>query len=166
MGREFAKHTPAAVVARLLFEETGEVVAPRTIARRCAEFRAAQLRVRGAREQMQALVQASEQSDLTAEGMLRALAFQALLERPDEMGADPVALQTLRIKEKAVDLKARQVAIEEGKLRLLLEREAKVADAEKAVGKDLTPEEFHQRIREIYGLGGQKEDAATEGGRA
>jgi hypothetical protein len=155
MLREFRQRTPAATIARLVLQETGETIAPRTIARRAAEFKAGELRRQAARDQMAALVEAVEHSDLTAEGMLRALAFQALLEDPAGVGADPVALQELRIKEKAVDLRARQIAVEEAKLKLLQDRERKLADAEKAVGKDLTPEEFHQRVREIYGLGEQ-----------
>ena len=153
MLREFRQGTPAAIVARLVLAETGEQLAPRTIERRAAEFRAAQKRQQAAREQMDALVHAAELSDLTAEGMLRALAFQSLLEDPQSMGANPVALQGLRIKEKEVDLKARQIAMQESKLKLLLERERKVAEADKTVGKELTPEEFHQRVRDIYGLG-------------
>ena len=87
MAREFLKRTPAAIVAKLLFAECGEVVAPRTIARRCAEFRASQMRIQAQREQMQALIAAQKSGDLTAEGMLHALAFQSLLEDPDLLGS-------------------------------------------------------------------------------
>src|ERR1039457_6466703 len=105
-------------MSRLVMAETGEQLAPRTIERRAAEFRAAQLRQRAAREQMDALVP-------------------------------------------AVELKARQIAMQESKLKLLLEREKKVAEADKTVGKELTPEEFHQRVRDIYGVG-DKADRSEE----
>ncbi|MDE2097842.1 MAG: hypothetical protein KGL39_11385 [Patescibacteria group bacterium] len=157
MFAEFKKRTPAAIIVRLVAAATGETVAARTIARRAATWRAEQMRVQAAREQMTALVQAAENSDLTAEGMLRALAFTQLLENPKAMGADPVALQELRIKEKAVDLKARQIAVEEGKLKLLQDRERKaVAAAEDLAkkaerGETISPEDL-QKIKDIYGL--------------
>jgi len=123
MRAEFPKRTPVSIIVRLVAAATGEAMAARTVARRRAEWAAEQSRLAATREQMSALVAAMKENDLTAEEMLKALAFQALLERPGEMGADPVALQELRIKEKAVDLKARQIAVEEQKLSLLLERE-------------------------------------------
>ena len=57
-------------------------IAPRTIARRAAEFRAEQSRRQTAREQVADLVQAMRENDFTSAEMIQALATQALIDDP------------------------------------------------------------------------------------
>lgn len=168
MARGFAASLPAARIAQMILDATGEQVATRTIGRRAQEFRAAAERRRNAREHMEDLVGAMKAGGLEASEMIQALAMDRLIENPELLtGADPVKVQSLslasedlRLKRKAIEVRERSVAVAESRLRLLEERDRRAraaveAAAEKAArGETLSPDDI-QRIRDIYGLKGE-----------
>lgn len=162
MAAGFRERKPAAIVAGLVRQATGETVAPRTISRRAAAWRAAESRRQAARDQMNDLVSAMKANDLTAEEMLRALAVQALLENGAALQAQPVDLQMLRIEERKVALRERAVENDARRIALLETREKRaVAAADELAakagrGESISPDDL-QKIRDIYGLGGPDE---------
>lgn len=170
MLREFRLRTPSGIVARLVTQETGQVVSERTVARRASEFRASQLQRQAARQQVSDLVAAMKENDFTAAEMISALATQALIERPEGFAkADPILVQgqnlkaeELRLKARQLELRERTAAIEEKKLEMLLAREKKAVEAAEELaakagrGEAISPADL-QKIRDIYGLGEEDE---------
>jgi hypothetical protein len=161
MMRGFASGWPAARVVQAVRDETGETVAPRTIARRAAEWRAERERRRRAQENMEDLVAAADGSGKELSGVIRALALETLVRDPDALtSADPIKLnrlglrsEELRIKARQQELKERELGLDERRVKLMEERERRALDALTDKAETLTPEERMQRIREIYGLG-------------
>lgn len=165
MNKGFTQKKSSAEIAREIEAATGERINPRTIGRRGLEWRAAMDRIREQKEQMQALVAAMEEGDLTASGVIKALALQALMNDPEAFRKqNPLKVQSqnlraeeLIIKREALRLKAREVAVNEARLQMHQEREkrtlAEVQELEKKTsqGCTITPQDL-QRIREIYGL--------------
>jgi len=165
MNKGFCNKKTSVEIAREIEAGTGERLNPRTISRRALEWRAAMDRIQAQKEQMQALVAAMEEGDLTASGVIKALALQALMNDPDAFGKqNPLKVQSqnlraeeLIIKRDALKLKTREVSVNEGRLRILQEREKKAAEiaaelGDKATkGATITAEDL-DRIREIYGL--------------
>jgi hypothetical protein len=158
--------TAAATVARIK-EQTGETVAERTLARRKSEWEAeADRRLRG-REQMEDLLAAARSGDHTASEMVNALAIEQLMRDPDgTLSLDPIALQKtsiaaerVRLQRDNLELKRRQIALDEAKFaQLKREKELAIAatdELEKAAkgGKQLTADDL-RKIRDIYGLRG------------
>lgn len=152
-------------IAREIESTVGVRIHPRTIGRRALEWREEMGRRQAKKEEMQALVAAMDEGDLTASGVIKALALQALLDDPSAFGSqNPLKVQSqnlraeeLMIKRDTLKLKEREVAVNEGRLRLLQEREQRVLattqelETKLATGKSVTPEDI-RRIREVYGL--------------
>ena len=155
MSRGFAAGWAAERIARAVKDETGEAVAPRTVARRAAEWRDKKRRYEAARDQCRAMKEAG----FDGAQMIEALAFERLIENPDALvKADPIEFHSLGLAAKKVALKEREVAarersiaIDERKMKLLEDREQRVrAAADPKVA--MTPEERLAEIRGIYGL--------------
>jgi hypothetical protein len=141
--------------------EAGDEVAERTVSRRLAELRQAAAVRTAARERMSILIEAFQAGNATASTSIQALAMRALELEPDGLaGADPVKLQRLalqgeelRLKKSAMDIKARQVGLDEQRLALLVEREKRaIAVLEEGKGEAITAEERLARARALYGL--------------
>ena len=155
-----AGHT-AADVTSAIADQTGEDVAERTVSRRLAELRQAAAVRLAARERMQDLVAALKEGNGSASEYIQALAMRALELEPDGLtSADPVKLQRLslrgeelRLKGRAMEIKARQVALDEQRLSLLVEKEKHaIAALEEDKGEKLTDEQRLEEIRSIYGI--------------
>lgn len=148
-----------AAIARDL-AEIDVTVAERTVARRGSEWRMQQERRRQASEYIHDLVGAMKSQDLNAVEMGEALMRQALMDDPEAFaGADPIRMQrlsiqteTLRLKQRELDIRARLVAAEEDRLRLLTAREERAKDALAKSDVPMTPEERLAEIRSIYGI--------------
>lgn len=165
MNKGFAQKKASAQIAREVEAATGECVNPRTIGRRALEWRKAENRIREQKEKIQALMAAMDDGNLTASGAIKALALQALINDPDAFRQqNPLKVQSqnlraeeLIIKREALALKAREVAVNEGRLQLLQERENRMlAEVDQlktkaSEGRSITSDDI-QRIREIYGL--------------
>jgi len=79
-----------------VLDETGEVVAERTVARRAAEWRMEADDRNSRRERMADLVAAMKESGMDGSEMIQALAIDHLVEHPEELtGADPIELHGL-----------------------------------------------------------------------
>ncbi len=175
MQAGFRERKPASIIAGLVKAATGETIAPRTIARRASEFRAEQSRRRTAREQVEDLVKAMRDNDFTAAEMIQALATQALIDDPQGFaGADPLTVQRrnleaeeIRLKARKLDLQERAVTVVERRLAILEDREKKAraaADelaAKAGRGEEISPADL-DRIRSIYGLGEDNDDAGSD----
>ena len=148
-----------AAIARDL-AEIGIEVPERTIARRGAEWRMARERREQAKEYVHDLVAAMKASDLNAVEMGEALMRQALMDDPEAfVDADPIKMQQtqlraeeLRLKQRDLDIRARQVAAEEDRLRLLMAREERAKAALAKPEAELTPEQRLREIEAIYGI--------------
>jgi hypothetical protein len=169
MRRGWVAGLGAKRIAEYVKQETGETVSPRTVARRGREWREQMGQRELGRQRMRELAVAAKNSGEKASAFIRALAMEVLEDNPNALrSADPVKLGGLALssdgmclKHRAMDLKERQVAVSEGRFKLLEERERRAIaaiDGERDV--ELTPEERLRRVREIYGLG-----AASASGR-
>jgi hypothetical protein len=156
MLQGFAEGHTALWITGAIADATGEVVAARTVARRAAEWRDKCAQFDRAKQQYAAMKAAG----LDGVQMIRALAFDRLVENPEALtGADPIKFHGLgleaekvALKKREMDLRARQIAVEERKLGMLEAREQR---AVKVLGDDkpeMTAEERVREIREIYGL--------------
>lgn len=166
MVAEFRAKTPAAIIVRLVAEQTGEQVTERTVARRAAAWRAEQARRQSSREQVEDLVAAMKAQDVTAAEMAEALMMDALAMHPERFqNADAVKVvgtglyaREVRLKERKIALQERAIAAVEKKLEMLLDKQRR-ADAAAAEleakaerGEQISAEDV-ARIRSIYGLG-------------
>jgi len=151
----------AAYTTERIATEAGDEVAERTVSRRLAELRQAAEVRRAARERMEDLVAALKSGNGSAAEYIQALAMRALELEPDALtAADPVQVQRLslkgeelRLKRDAMEIKARQVRLDEQRLELLVEREKRaIAVLEEGKGETVTPEERLARARALYGL--------------
>ena len=152
---------PAATIAERIKTATGEEVSERTIARRKAEYEAETARRKAGREQMEDLLLAMRAGNRTASEMVNALAIEALMRDPDgTLAADPIALQQtsiaaerVRLQRDSMELKKRQIALEEQKFAALQAREQRAIDALKGdESKQLSPQDMLRKVKEIYGL--------------
>jgi hypothetical protein len=106
------------------------------------------------------LVEAMRAGGMDGSEMIQALAIDQLVEHPEALtGADPIALhgmslkaETVRLKARELEIRARVVAIDEKKLELLEEREKRAVAALAGGEETMTPEERINEIRTIYGL--------------
>ncbi len=122
MNKGFCLKKTSIEIAREIEAATGERVNPRAISRRAFEWRAAMDRIREKKEEMQALVAAMDEGDLTASAVIKALGLQALMNDPDAFRKqNPLKVQSqnlraeeLIIKREALKLKGREVAVNEG----------------------------------------------------
>ena len=97
------------MIARQL-NEVGADVPERTVARRGAEWREEQERRERVRDQVQAMVGAMKDHDLSSAEMLQALAIDALMSDPEAWAqADPVKVQRQNLQAETLRLKAPQV---------------------------------------------------------
>jgi hypothetical protein len=160
MYRGFYNKKTNAAIAREIEAATGERINVRTIGRRGFEWRQIQQRRQEKLEDMEALVAAAEKGNLTAAGMIQALATQALLDEPDAFAKqNPLKVQSqnlraeeIRIKRDTLKLKEREIAVNEAKLQILQEREQRAIAAISESREALTADERLASIREIYGL--------------
>ena len=161
MHRGFAAGWTAARIVSAVADETGEAVAPRTVARRAAEWREEKRRFDAGKERWAQLLAAAQENPTDVSGMIQALAKDYLLQNPNALDdADPIrmsraamAAEELAIKRRQVDVKERAVAIDERRAAMLEEREKRaVAALMDGKGEAITDEERVRRIREIYGL--------------
>lgn len=160
MVRGLREGLTSRMIAGRIAQECGEKVSERTVARRAAEWRADQARLRGKQEDVAALVAAMKQQDFTAEEMISALALQALMADPEKFAAADVmdvqdrnlAAREVAIKQQKLELQSRQVALQERRVKLLEERERRAMAALEEKDETMTPEDRVRRIREIYGL--------------
>lgn len=160
MAAGFAsKLTYAQIAANL--RTLGEKVSERTIARRGAEWQADQERRQAGREQISNLLEAMREGNWESGEMVRALATQALMDAPgDFAGSDPVKVQRLNLraqelkqKQQALDLRAREIALDERRVALLQEKERRMTEALTAdKGEQLPAEERLKRAMEAWGL--------------
>jgi hypothetical protein len=162
----FREKLPASMIAARIEAATGEKVAERTIGRRKAEWEAEQKRRRMSREWMSDLMAAAREGDSTSWEMVQALASEQL-QRDGEgilLAVDPIRLQQtsiaaqkVRLQGRVIDLKERQVRLDEAKFEILkAEREKAIKTAEEletkvASGRQLTEDDI-RRIREVYGI--------------
>lgn len=160
MTRGFAQGWSAKRIAEAVAESTGEQLAPRTVSRRAAEWRAEVERRKSLRERMSDLVAAMKAGDMDASEAIQALAMDRLMEHPEALtGSDPIKVQSLslaaeelRLKKRQLDIRERSVVVTEKKLQILESREQR-AIATLANGEDeMTPEERLKEVRAIYGL--------------
>ena len=114
---------------------------------------------------MEDLLAAMRAGDHTASEMVNALAIEQLMRDPDgTLSADPIALQQtsiaaerVRLQAKSMQLKERQIALDEAKFAAMQKREqaaiAATEELEKAAGsgKQVTLADL-RKIKEIYGL--------------
>ncbi|HEY3416299.1 MAG TPA: hypothetical protein VGM23_05385 [Armatimonadota bacterium] len=160
MVRELRAGKTARMIAGIIAQEVGEDVAERTLSRRISEWRSYQQRRHAAQEQMETLLAAAKAQDATAPEMIRALGIEALMMDPDAWsGSDPIKVQRqnlqaeeLRIKRERLEIQKRQVAVDEARLRIMLDREKRAVAALEDKGEAMTPEERIREIRAIYGL--------------
>jgi hypothetical protein len=167
MKQGFADKKTSCAISREIAEATGETVNPRTIGRRALEWRNWWDARRARIDEVRALVEASKAGDLTSSEVIQALAMQALIDDPGSLTSqNPLKVQSqslrseeISLKREGLRLKAREVAVNEGRLQMLQERERKAAEIaaeleNKATqGKSITVEDM-ARIREVYGLSG------------
>lgn len=162
----FQQKLSAAMTAARIKAETGEEVAERTISRRHSEWRAKQERLNASREQMQNLLDAMAGGNHTASQMVNALAIEALMRDPEGfIDTDPIRMQRtsllaeqVRLKREQLDLKKREVALNEAKFELLKrQKDQAIAEVEalekKAAGGESISAEGLKKIRDIYGIG-------------
>ena len=165
MLQGFASGRTAAFIAQAIADETGEIVAERTVSRRAAEWRQEMADRKARRERMGDLVAAMRDAGMDGTQMIQALAIDHLVEHPEALtGADPIELQGLQLDAKKVELKEREIAvrervaaIDERKMAMLEEREKRAVAALTREGggeRKMTPEERIQEIRSIYGIAG------------
>jgi len=160
MLRGFAANWTAARITQAVLDETGEVVAERTVARRAAEWRMEADDRNSRRERMADLVAAMKESGMDGSEMIQALAIDHLVEHPEELtGADPIELHGLsmdaekvRLKKRELDIRERVVAIDEGKLKLLEAREKRALAALEVPDDAMTPEQRLAAVREALNL--------------
>jgi hypothetical protein len=160
MARGFALGWSAKRIAEAVAESTGEQLAPRTVSRRAAEWRAEMDRRKAARERMSDLVAAMKAGDMDASETIQALAMDELMDHPEALtGSDPIKVQSLslaaeelRLKKRQLDIRERSVVVTEKKLQILEGREQRAIAALQDGKDEMTPEERMQKIREIYGL--------------
>lgn len=162
MARGCAEGRTAAWIVQAVADATGETVAPRTVARRAAEWRSEDARRKAARERMEDLVAAMRANDMDASEMIQALAMDHLVEHPEALtGADPIELhgmsldaEKVRLKKRELDLRERAIAAVERKAKLLEDREERAKAALGDERQAMSPEERLAEIREIYGIRG------------
>jgi hypothetical protein len=167
MNRGFLAKKTSTAIAREIFEAEGVQVNPRTISRRALEWRRYWEARKAKADDVKALVESLKAGDLTASGVIQALALQALIDDPGSLTKqNPLKLQSqnlraeeISLKREFLRLKQREVQVTEGRLQLLQDRERKAAEIaveleNKATqGKSITAEDM-ARIREVYGLSG------------
>jgi hypothetical protein len=161
MRRGFAEGRSAALIVEAIARATREVVAERTVARRRIEWQAEIDRRKRARERMEDLVASLKDSGMATSDTIMALARERLEENPEALaGGDPMELHSMSLKAEEVALKRRQldirdreVALDERKAEMLEAREARAREAVgELVEKKITPEQMADKIREVYGL--------------
>ena len=157
----FREKLPAAMIVTRIKAETGEEAAERTVARRKSEWDAVQRRRQAGREQMEDLLAAMRAGDHTASEMVNALAIEALMRDPDgTLTADPIALQQtsiaaerVRLQAKSMELKERQIALDEKKFKVIQDREQRaIAELQGGEKKSISAEEMLRKVKDIYGL--------------
>jgi hypothetical protein len=172
MARGFAEDWTANRTAQAIKDETGESISWRSVARRNAERRAEMERRKLARERMEDLVAAAQKSGLDASEFVRALALEALENNPDALSsADPIKVHGLalnsegmRLKKRALDLRERQVAVSEGRLKLIDDRERRAIAAISRANQRVSAAEILEEVRRIYGLADAKPEQLKAGG--
>jgi hypothetical protein len=161
MRRGFAEGRSAALIVVTVMTATHEVVSERTVARRRIEWQAEVDRRKRARERMEDLVASLKDSGMATSDTIMALARERLEENPEALtGADPIELHGMALKAEEVALKRRQLDIRDREVALderkAVAMEAREARAREAVGelveKKITPEQMADKIREVYGL--------------
>jgi hypothetical protein len=162
----FRQKLSAAMTAAKIKAETGEDVAERTIGRRKSEWEANEKRRKSAREQMQDLLDAMRGGNHTASEMVNALAIESLMRDPEGfIDSDPIRMQRtsllaeqVRLKRDQLDLKKREVALNEAKFDLLKRQkdqaiaEVEALEKKAAAGESISTEGL-KKIRDIYGIG-------------
>lgn len=153
------------MIADQIARETGEQVAERTVSRRASDWRKEQRRRESVRENVQAMVAAMKAENLQASEMIQALAIDALMADPEAWSqSDPIKVQRqnlqaekLKQSRESMELRRRQIELEQQKFDLMRERERKAAAetealAEKAGRGEQITEADVRKIRDIYGL--------------
>jgi hypothetical protein len=152
--------TPAAIIAVQIKEATGEAVAERTIARRKSEWETAEKTRTERREFAQNLVEAARRGDMRASDVVSAYAMEQMLRDPEGiMALDSIDLQKnaiagerVLIQRKALELKEREIALNEAKFELLKQQKEQAIAALTEKSEAITPEDRIRRMREAYGL--------------
>lgn len=160
MARGFALGWSAKRIAEAVAESTGEQLAPRTVSRRAAEWRAEVERRKALRERMSDLVAAMKAGDMDASEAIQALAMDRLMEHPEALtGSDPIKVQSLslaaeelRLKKRQLDIRERSVVVTEKKLQILESREQRAIAALQGHDDEMSPEDRIAEIKAIYGL--------------
>jgi len=172
MARGFAEDWTAKRIAQAIQDETRESVSWRTVARRAAERRVDIERRKLARERMEDLVAAAQKGGLEVSEFVRALALEALENNPDALNsADPVKVhglalnsEAMRLKRRALDLRERQVAVSEGRLRLIEDRERRAIAVISGEKHQLSAAEILEEVKGIYGIVDHKPEQLKAGG--
>ena len=172
MRRGFVAGLGARRIAQLVEKETGEKVSARTVARRNAEWRGLMSNRKLGRERLEELIAAAEKGGREVSEFLRAMALEALENNPDTLvSVEPVKLHGLalssegmRLKHRALDLRERQVAVSEGRLRLIEDRERRAIAVISGEKQQLSAAEILEEVKGIYGLADRKPEQLKAGG--
>jgi hypothetical protein len=155
------KGTTAKAISEQVKKATGEKIAARSVGRFGTDWRAQREWRRRLRVRLHLIAEEGKRQGQDPSELLIAVACEHLEMNPNCFeDADPLPVQRLGLQAESLQLKHRQVemqekrlGLEQRKVELVEERERVIAAMkDKQKGEELSPEERITRVREIYGL--------------